>query len=260
MERRTGDDAPPTRRSDRAVEVWLRSEHLSKEERLERLANDADLVADLRADGFTGQDWEFFANELARYGVAVISGWMRRGIITSKCAEKRIKVKSLPDSVRGDVSAVQAIAGETVAVALDHFREEVLIPGAWNSAKGASLRTFFIGQCLRRYGNILQSWLNHELPVGYFDDPEGEFDTIEAGRRLNTVEDDAIRTVAAQVVLRGASSTRAARALAMDACQYSNAEIASDLGMTVSAVQSLLKRERARLRRDPTLRTKEGTA
>jgi hypothetical protein len=230
------------------LEIWLRNEHLPTHERLERLTGDAELFEGLRKDGFRGDEWDFFANELARYGLAVIGGWVRRGLMKVRCAEKRIQVPSLPLSAQQDDSVVSALTGETVASALDRFRDDVLIPGVWDPAKGASLRTFFIGQCLMRYGNIVQRWNNHELPQVGYADPDDEFALIQNDHRIRGVEDDAIQSVMAQVLLQGASSQRAARVLAMDAYGYTNAEIAEDLSTTHDSISGLLKRERARLR------------
>jgi len=248
--RREGKSAasPPVRRRNRALEIWLQNEHLPAEERLERLAGDAELFEGLRMDGFQGEEWDFFANELARYGLAVIGGWLGRGLMTSKCAEKGIRVASIPASARQDDAIVSALAGETVASALDRFREEVLVPGVWDPAKGASLRTFFIGQCMLRFGNVVQRWNNHELTQVGYSNPDDEFDLVQNEHRVLGVEDDAIQTVTAQAILSGASSRRAARALALDACGYTNAEIAADLDTTRDSVSGLLKRERARLR------------
>lgn len=203
-----GQQARPAR-SNRALDIWLKAEHLSREERIERLAADADLIADLRADDFDGDDWAFFANELARYGLAVIQGWMRRGLMASKCAEKRIAVPTLPRPVQHDEAAITAIAGETVAEALDRFRDEVLIPGKWDPCKGASLRTYFIGQCMMRYANVLRRWMNNDMSWDNADLLD-EYEVLTAGR-LRGVEDDAIRAVTARLVLQGASSERAAR-------------------------------------------------
>lgn len=251
-----GQQARPAR-SNRALDIWLKAEHLSREERIERLAADADLIADLRADDFDGDDWAFFANELARYGLAVIQGWMRRGLMASKCAEKRIAVATLPRPVQHDEAAITAIAGETVAEALDRFRDEVLIPGKWDPGKGASLRTYFIGQCMMRYANVLRRWMNNDMSWDNADLLD-EYEVLTAGR-LRGVEDDAIRAVTARLVLQGASSERAARALALDACRYTNAEIAAELGTTVDAVSGLLKRERARIRQHDGPRARKGT-
>ncbi len=53
------------------------------------------------------------------------------------------------------------MAGEVVTVALAPFRDEVLLPGLWDPAKGASLTTYFVGQCILRFPNVYRSWLAH---------------------------------------------------------------------------------------------------
>ncbi len=60
---------------------WLDREHLAQAERVDRLAADYDLVTTLALRRFEGAEYDYFANELAKYGMAVISGWMRRGVI-----------------------------------------------------------------------------------------------------------------------------------------------------------------------------------
>src|SRR3954471_22049592 len=115
---------PKAARRSPVLEVWLRHEHLSPAERAERLAGDAELVQYLRRQGFEGEEWDFFVNELARYGMAVVGGWMRSGLMAAKCAEKKIAVPTLPDTVRDDWDAIDEIATETVAEAIVHFRED----------------------------------------------------------------------------------------------------------------------------------------
>lgn len=229
----------------RTVEVWLKTEHLSREERLDRLAADAELYRELQRANFQGPDWDFFINELARYGLAVMRGWIRRGLIVAKCREKGFSASDLPASVSADPQAIRSLADETVAEALWRFRDEVLVPGVWDPARGASLRTFFIGQCLKRYGNVARAFLRHEVPVVGTAPIEELLKDEPAPMRVDT---HAIRTMTAQALLHGASSDRAARILALDAAQYRNGEIAQMMDMTVDAVSSVLKRERARLK------------
>ncbi len=252
MGKRERGDEPAPRPRSRALEIWLASQHLSHEERLERLAHDADLVSDLRRDNFIGEDWDLFSNELARYGMAVIGGWMRHGLIATRFAQRKVTAVPLPQAAQRDPAAIASITNETVAQALVRFRDNVLIPGVWDPNKGASVRTFFIGQCMWNYNNAVRRWTNNDLPTANLEDPNDAFDDVEVAGRLTAVEDDVVRSVTAEVLLRGASSQRAARALAMDACRYTNPEIAADLGMTVDAVASLLKRERRRLRHEGT--------
>jgi hypothetical protein len=59
---------------------------------------------------------------------------------------------------------------ETVAEAIRCFRERVLIPGKWDPTRKASLRTFFVGQCILQFPNIYRRW-NTEQSLGLL--PEG---------------------------------------------------------------------------------------
>lgn len=242
-----GSSGREVHRRNAVLEVWLRHEHLPPSERAERLAGDAELVQYLRQHGFEGEEWEFFVNELARYGLAVVTGWMRRGLMATKCAEKNIAIPALPDSVGDDQDAIDEIATETVAEAIVHFRNDVLVPGIWDPAKGAALKTFFIGQCMKRYANVARRWLNHDLRPRHeiVTDEWTVLDTEQAAG----VEDDVLRSVTAQRILEGVSNPRTARALVMDALGYSNAEIARDLGTTLDSASSLIKRARAEHRR-----------
>lgn len=238
-----GSPEPP-----RAVDVWLQHEHLDHYERTARLTADRQLLEALHDANFKGPDWDFVEGVLAQYGLAVINGWLRRGLIAAKCAEKRVRCPVIPLWVRDDSQAVEDIASETVAVAIVRFRDEVLAKGIWDPARGASLTTFFINQCLFRFANAFRTWEKGAI------DRAVEVTTDDAsfldGDTLTYVEDDVIRSLTAEQVLRGATNERAARALAMDSTGFTNAEIAVDLGVTVQAVKSILKRERAKISQD----------
>jgi DNA-directed RNA polymerase specialized sigma24 family protein len=249
-ESRLGDRGPS------ALEIWLRAEDLSPEERLDRLAGDTDLVKSLREQDFEGADWDFVVNELVKYGIAVVGGWVRRGVMKSKCAEKRIRVPETPDHIRSDVEALEDIASETVAEAIVYFRDDVLVPGVWDPNKGAALRTFFIGQCMKRYANVLRRVISEQKPRNELTTDDN--DILDVGRVVG-VEDDAIRHLMAQLVLRGVTNPRQARALALDACKFTNAEIAHEMGTSLEGASSLLKRGRTEIRKTSQNRGK-GTA
>lgn len=239
----------PGRRGRSDDEGWLAQEALSAAEQRDRLAGDAELVEALRRDGFAGPAWDYFANELARYGLAVIRKWIRTGQIDGKCAEKGLRTKPLPPQTAADETAVASIADETVAEALVVFRDNVLARGVWDPAKGASLNTFFIGQCLLRYRNAAARWLRQQHDEVPTDPHEDLLRAATPGRAIPAVEDDVVRSMTAELILRGAANERAARTLALDAYGYTHAEIAEDLGATEAAVAAILKRERERARR-----------
>ncbi|MBB5167641.1 hypothetical protein [Mycobacterium sp. AZCC_0083] len=99
---------------------------------------------------------------LARYGHAIVAGWLTRRTIEARCREKRLRHVPSLEEVDLGISDVDEIADETVAEALSYFRDRVLIPSKWNPRRGASLRTFFVGQCLIRFVAVMNRWLTEQ--------------------------------------------------------------------------------------------------
>lgn len=56
-------------------------EDLPADERLDRLLGDQDLLLRLQLSGFAAEEWSRAAAEFARYGLDVITGWLRTGAI-----------------------------------------------------------------------------------------------------------------------------------------------------------------------------------
>lgn len=240
---------------------WLRGERLPQGELEARLEADRELYAILRADGFTGANWDVFANEIARYGLAVIRSWLRSRQVFAKCAEKNAAAPDLPQHVTDDPVAVNSIADEVVALAIVKFRDNVLASGRWEpDRKGAraTLKSFFIGQCLFQYANAARGWLKENANVTRL---LAEHELAAATPlTMKPATDDLIRDVAAAALRNGATNERAARILALDSLGYSRKEIADELAATPDTVASVLKRERARLRRTMKDPRKEGSA
>lgn len=229
-----------------AETIWLHSDHRPYDERLSRLLGDERLLGDLVAAGFTGPDWDFVQEQLLRYGLTVISSWIRSGQIVAKCAEKRVRARS-PRPLARESDTAEEIALDVISVGAVKFRDDVLLPGKYDPKKGASLSTFFIGQCLFQYDNAMAKWETHEMPIPRIADVEAELKVIDAERTVG-VEDDAIRTVMVQMILEGASNDIAARVLAMSALRYPVEEIAISVGKSLDSVRSILKREKHLLR------------
>ena len=185
--------------------------------------------------------------------MAVIRGWLRDGRILEKCREKGLGAPPLPEHATADRDTLLSLADDIVTLALAKYRDDVLATGRWDPARGASLKTFFVGQCLIQYANVARTWLREQTrpqPVLTGDDELA----LLASSRLDPATEDVIRDVVAVALRNGAANPRAAMVLALDSVGYSRAEIAAELDITPDSVASILKRERARLRatmRDP---------
>jgi DNA-directed RNA polymerase specialized sigma24 family protein len=131
-------------------------------EHLARLEADAELAAQLMLSQYQGRGWDMFAQALAEYGVQVIGAWVggRERLIFAKCAAKGIGALVPVDYDKDDA---RGLANETVVRAIAAFREKVLVPGRWRPAKGASLKTFFVGQCLFQFPNVYRKWQREQV-------------------------------------------------------------------------------------------------
>ena len=106
---------------------WLEeAQHSGQADRVDaaadRLRADYELVTGLAFEQFAGPGYDYFQTELAKYGLAVMAGWMRRGLIFARCRDRGYGgLPELPLGAFDDDDVVQGLADETVAKALKHF-------------------------------------------------------------------------------------------------------------------------------------------
>lgn len=224
-------------------ESWLADPAFDKPAAdLDRLAGDLDLYNTLALSRFCGPSYDYFADELARYGLAVIGAWVRTGLIFSKCRERGLG--GLPPA-EWELQAddVEELTNETVGLAVVKFREKVLLEKRWDPRKGASLRTYFIGQCLIRFPNVYRAWLRQEAErrarVEITEDLHPRvhphtlaLDDMHAQDELSKVEDDRVRV-----------------ALIYTAAGWRQWEIAQELGVSEKTVERMLAHHRQRIQR-----------
>lgn len=222
---------------------------LSREEQIDRLAGDRELIKDLREANWSGPEWDFVANVLAEYGLGVLGGWARRGLIEARCRQKKLQFRPLPSQVWDDIDQCEDLVSDIVARALRNFQKNLLPRGQWDPARGASLTTYFVGQCLIQYCNATQRWWTaHQDAVQNADvlstsDLDSQAPPVDPG----IVEGEVLtRMVAFQLLATRPARSR--RALEMSAFGYSYREIAAELDMTEAAVGMMLRRERTALR------------
>ncbi|WP_055697652.1 hypothetical protein [Streptomyces silaceus] len=220
------------------------------QEDVERCAADQELVRVLRADGFTGPRYARFEEELARYGISVLRGWLHSGFVFTLVAARGFGLSpregELAELAR-DSDLREELASMTVARTLPRFRRQALVEGGWRPDGGAGIATYFMGACAYEFPNEYRRHRGDE------ERWRRGMDRAEA-----TAEPVAVAGVAAEVLGRlrvledltdiDDPRMRAAVALTLDG--YAQDEIRQILGApSVRAIEGLLYRWRARARR-----------
>jgi DNA-directed RNA polymerase specialized sigma24 family protein len=203
--------------------------------------------------GFRGRDYERFQDELVRYGLQVVTNWIRNGKIVEKARQRGVPgLRPPPPTLAADA---EDLAVETLARALPRFREQALVAGGWDPDAGASLTTYFMGTCLYSFAEAYRAWCRAD------DRRQKERLAAEEAYRLAAScacgpedtalgpEDTALARLA--VAERLSSGSRAERAKFLQAAGYSHKEIGEMLGTTARAVEGLLRRQRRRPDRRP---------
>jgi RNA polymerase sigma factor (sigma-70 family) len=240
-------------------QAWLADADRDRaEEKFDRLAGDRDLASALHATGFHGRNYDVFANEIAKYGWAVICGWIYKGQIRGEVKRKGFGALEPEPRPGAMVDDAEGLADETVVLALTAFRDKVLIPGKWDPSKGASLRTFFVGQCLMQFSNVYKRWRREELrsyvePQAPPATPDwaNEFEESpsmplspdvseqahikdELRRAFGRITDERVRSAFYLSVMHG----------------FTHAQIGEKLGMNAKAVESAIARARQQVRQN----------
>lgn len=211
---------------------------------LERLDADQTIMLRLSAEGFGGSEWEAVAGALVEYGWSVMRAWIVTGRVFVRCREKGLGGDELAPPVDGLArDDALELADETVAEALVNFRDHVLAAGRWDASRGASLTTFFVGNCLLRFVNVYRKWgaaRRREIltyKAGFdlvdFDDPATVVTANERVVELLAREHDLLNRAIVQLT----------------ADNYGVDEIAELVGMSSKQVESRLYRTRKRLGR-----------
>jgi DNA-directed RNA polymerase specialized sigma24 family protein len=197
----------------------------------------------LSVEGFEGTAWREVSRALAEYGHAVILAWILTGMIFEKCRSKGVGgglARPLGWIVRQEA---EDLTQDTVAEAIVHFRDQVLSRGRWNPARGASLSTFFVGNCLLQFPNLYRRWWRGQakrraLPLEAAVDPLA----------IRDPEEEAVERVQIEATLRALDQlTR--RAVRLRAMGFSIEEIAKLTETTPKAVESRLYRLHVQMRR-----------
>lgn len=240
---------PLQRQQNRAVpEAWLvEAGHKDLADNVDRLQGDVDLVTSLALARYEGELWEYFSNELAKYGYAVIKSWIATKVIFERCMQKGFGLLILDRDFTQE--EIEGLADYTVAKALKYFKDKVLIKRRWDPTKGASLRTFFVGQCIFQFPNIYRDWLDEvEADRRYnFTDDIDELDFH--AERTAAVDRQVIAAIVASHLMSEVKDSRVRKAMFMTAAGHPQTDIARAMGVTTKTVERMLANERDRLKR-----------
>ena len=220
-----------------------------------RREEDRELIAKLAKGNFEGPAQELFEAELAAYGYPVMMAWTRTGEIV-----KKTTVIGLPLSVpsgglgwsREDRSELST---ETVARAVNFFREKVLRAGTWDHTRGATIKTYFVGACLFQFPNVYQVWQAERLrwnshPTVSIDDPAAPGLLYQVPSDDDTEHRAIARDQLQQVMAELADKYPDLHEVVMMQLEgYTDAQAAQRLGMTPRAVEGRWHRFRRGRRR-----------
>jgi DNA-directed RNA polymerase specialized sigma24 family protein len=222
-------------------------EDLPADDDLDRRLGDTEMLLRLQLSGYADVEWLPVSAEFARYGYNVLTGWIYTGEIFDQVYAATARRLRRPDVAFAEADVVTLVS-DTVVAALDTFLERVLKQNRWDPNRGASLKTFFVGQCKFQFPNALRSWERARARDGQvllFDDPE------RVSRLFGThvsADDALIRHEESLEMLERLSTDKARLAAAMYAIGYSHVEIAEQLGLrNEKSVENLLGHQRRRL-------------
>ena len=233
---------------DQVPESWLlEADHQHLANSVDRLQGDVDLVTSLALAEYEGDLYDHFANELAKYGYAVMKSWIARKLIFERCKQKGFGLQVLDRDFTQQ--EIEGLANYTVALALNYFRRKVLMKGRWDPTKGASLRTFFIGQCIFQFPNIYRDFLR-----GLDADRRHGFtgDVLEMdihAEHTAPVEGRVVAAIDSSRAVASITDPRVRKAMFMTADGHTQPEIARVLGVSTKAVERMLARTREGLKR-----------
>lgn len=213
-------------------------------ESLERRQADLELRNDLALAGFQGRQWDRFAEELARYGRAVMKAWCYSGEIFNQCRKKNCNPGPAPEHWTDDDR--DGLADDVVAAAIITFRERALVGRGWDWSAGASLKTYFIGACVYQFPNAFRRWRTEERAWNQLRRLDPSADEFLQQRNHDDTEYMALVHLESNAAFANLPDDRTKIAMLLQSQGYTYPEIGELLGTSAKAVDGLLIRQRKR--------------
>jgi DNA-directed RNA polymerase specialized sigma24 family protein len=216
-------------------------------EHLERLEDDQEIVARLRREGFVGPVWNKLSRALVEYAYPCVRGWVVSGQIIKVCQDKRIPLRR---GILGQMENEDAeeLTQAIVAEGILKF-QKLLCEDRWSPSRGASLTTYFVGQCVICFPNQYRAWLSSKRPPWW--EPLPESDDQDFRRDCMPDPTDPARAAENKIHLQEVAKhidPLTLHAIVLQDMGFRVAEIADELNKTPKAIEMLLYHHRRRTR------------
>ncbi|MGA5492571.1 MULTISPECIES: hypothetical protein [unclassified Streptomyces] len=209
---------------------------------------DEQMVRLLSENGFAGVQYDRFEEEVARYGISVLRGWLYSGYVFKLVASRGFDLKphelELEELVR-DSDLREELAMMTVARALPVFRQRALVEAGWRAERGASIATYFMGACAYEFPNEYRRHRVQQKRWNLGRAAEGV--TTEDRLSIRGVAEEAVGNLRVLEDLKGIEDARTRAAVALTIDGYSQEEIQQLLdAKSIRAIEGLLYRWRTK--------------
>lgn len=208
-------------------------------EELARIDGDALLREELAAQGFTGPGYDYFVEQIARFGYEIMRAWIARDYIFAQCRKYHLNLpyREIPPAERED------IVQEVVARALASFLERDIIGGGWKPELGASMKTYFTRKLCLQFANTWRQRLRgfpRDASVS-LDEAGTDFEHAGPGPEELAIQRDEISRGLAMI-----PSKNAQVAIVLHADGYRYEEIGEIIATSSRAVEGYLRRHAQR--------------
>lgn len=248
-------DAPELVRTGRELS-WIeavltpRARNESAADAEQRLGPDAEVVARLRRNGFTGPRYERFMHHLVHYGWSVLVAWNTSGEIfrQSSLAGRPVPPELIVSS--WDKISRTEVAFDTASAGFELFRVHALERSRWSPEGGAALTTYYIGACVRAFRPVYTRWSRAYQAIQPSPADDDRALHLPGTPGQDTVDpcDITVRREEIQRILELFETPELRAGMAWRALGYTQREAAARAGMTEKAMERRLSRARRRIR------------
>lgn len=210
----------------------------------EALQAEQDLLERLRTAGFEGPATQQLEAELWRYGWHCLRKWMKDGNIAARCKAKGVRLKCLDQEVtelQRSAELREDLAAAAVGEAVMYFMDYSLKRGYWKPRKGASMRTYFIHDCLYKFRDAFNAWARpRRRQIEALAGTVLDLGSTQPGFEEQVELRDAVRRI-----LQRSPAEAAAIAAMLYREPCTQKEIGAQLNLSVRSVEGYLRRMRS---------------